>query len=82
MIIENRRRQTQTENVIKVARISKEDMQDMIIEYLSEVFDIHNLDRSKIKFNTSWKYVTDEWGMNRMVATTFDGVTVELLEVE
>ena len=82
MIIESRRRQTQTESVIKVARISKEDIADMIIKHLSEAFDIRNLDRSKIKFNTSWKYVTDEWGMNRVVATTFDGAIVELLEVD
>ena len=53
MIIESRRRQTQTESVIKVARISKEDIADMIIKHLSEAFNIHNLDRSKIKFNTS-----------------------------
>ena len=80
MIIENRRREKQVEETVKVARISKDDIKDMVIEYLNEAFGIKEIQRSKIFFNMSWKYVSDEWGMNRSLVTIFEGVTVELPE--
>lgn len=82
MIIENRRREKQVEETVKVARISKKDIEEMVIDYLEEAFDIKGIERSKIFFNTKWKYISDEWGMNRTIVTSFDGITVELQEVE
>lgn len=82
MIIENRRHEEKIEKTIRIARINKEDIKDLIIEYLNEAFGIKNVQRSKIYFNTNWKYISDEWGMNRTIVTSFDGVTVELQEVE
>ncbi len=80
MIIEDRRRVKQAEETVRVARIGKEDIKDMVIEYLNEAFGIKDIRRSKIFFNMSWKYVSDEWGMNRSIVTIFEGVTVELPE--
>ena len=80
MIIENRRRAKQAEETVRVARISKDDIKDMVIEYLEEAFEIKDIQRDKIFFNTSYKYVSDEWGMNRSLVTIFEGVTVELPE--
>lgn len=82
MIIENRRHEEKIEKTIKIARINKEDIKDLIIEYLNEAFGIKNVRRDKIYFNTNWKYISDEWGMNRTIVTSFDGITVELQEVE
>ena len=82
MIIENRRHEEKIEKTIRIARINKEDIKDLIIEYLNEAFGIKNVQRSKIYFNTNWKYISDEWGMNRTIVTSFDGITVELQEVE
>ena len=80
MIIENRRRVNQAEETIRVARINKDDIKDMVVEYLDEAFEIKDIQRDKIFFNTSYKYVSDEWGMNRSIVTIFEGVTVELPE--
>lgn len=80
MIIENRRRVKQAEETVRVARISKDDIKDMVIEYLDEAFGIKYTQRDKIFFNVSYKYVSDEWGMNRSIVTIFEGVTVELPE--
>jgi len=82
VIIENRRHEEKIEKTIRIARINKEDIKDLIIEYLNEAFGIKNVQRSKIYFNTNWKYISDEWGMNRTIVTSFDGITVELQEVE
>jgi len=80
VIIENRRRVNQAEETIRVARINKDDIKDMVVEYLDEAFEIKDIQRDKIFFNTSYKYVSDEWGMNRSIVTIFEGVTVELPE--
>jgi len=80
VIIENRRRVNQAEETIRVARINKDDIKDMVVEYLDEAFEIKDIQRDKIFFNTSYKYVYDEWGMNRSIVTIFEGVTVELPE--
>ena len=80
MIIENRRRVKQAEETVRVARISKDDIKDMVIEYLDEAFGIKDIQRDKIFFNMSYNYVSDEWGMNRSLVTIFEGVTVELPE--
>lgn len=80
MIIENRRRVKQAEETVRVARISKDDIKDMVIEYLDEAFGIKDIQRDKVFFNMSYNYVSDEWGMNRSLVTIFEGVTVELPE--
>lgn len=80
MIIENRRRVKQAEENVRVVRISKDDIKDMVAEYLNEAFGIKGIQRDKIFFNTSYKYVSDEWDMNRSLTTIFEGVTVELPE--
>lgn len=80
MIIESRRRVKQAEETVRVARISKDDIKDMVIEYLEEAFEVKDIQRDKIFFHTTYKYVSDEWGMNRSIVTAFDGVTVELPE--
>ena len=82
MIIENRRHEEKIEKTIKIARINKEDIKDLIIEYLNEAFGIKDVQRNNIYFNTNWKYASDEWGMNRTIVTSFEGITVELQEVE
>lgn len=80
MIIENRRRVKQAEENVRVVRISKDDIKDMVAEYLNEAFGIKDIQRDKIFFNTSYKYASDEWDMNRSLTTIFEGVTVELPE--
>lgn len=80
MIIENRRRVKQVEETVSIVHLSKEDIKDLVINYISSDHGIKNVPRDNISFNTSYKYVSDEWGMNRSIVATFDGVTVELPE--
>jgi hypothetical protein len=56
------------------ANYSKGDIEKLITEDLKSKG--HNVE--KISFNTDWKYVSDEWGMNSHPTTSFEGATVEL----
>ena len=59
----------------KTATFSKNDLEKIILSNL--MCRGYNIDGAKIFFSTEWKYVTDEWGMNRVIDITFKGVTVE-----
>ena len=59
----------------KTATFSKNDIEKIILSHLCRDY---NIDGAKIFFNTEWKYVTDDWSVNRVIETTFKGVTVEL----
>ena len=59
----------------KTGTFSKNDLEKIILSHL--MCRHYNIDGAKIFFDTEWKYVTDEWGMNRVIVTTFKGATVE-----
>lgn len=59
----------------KTATFSKNDLEKIILAQLMRMG--YNIDGAKILFRIEWNYVTDEWGMNRRIVTTFKGATVE-----
>ena len=59
----------------KTATFSKNDLEKIILSHL--MCRGYNIDGVKIFFDTEWRYVTDDWGMTRVIVTTFKGVTVE-----
>ena len=59
----------------KTATFSKNDLEKIILSHL--MCRGYNIDGAKILFRTDWNYITDDWGMNRAIVTTFKGATVE-----
>lgn len=59
----------------KTATFSKNDLEKIILSHL--MCRGYNIDGAKIFFDVEWNYVTDDWGMNRGIVTTFKRATVE-----
>ena len=58
-----------------IAEYTQEEIRELIKKDLKERGYILSKD---VNFKTSWKYVFDDWGMNRAIVTTFNGVSVEI----
>ena len=64
-----------TTEVKIIAEYTQEEIKELIKKDLKERGYILSKD---VNFKTSWKYVFDDWGMNRAIVTTFNGVSVEI----
>ena len=58
-----------------IAEYTQEEIRELIKKDLKERGYISSKD---VNFKTSWKYVLDDWGMNRSIITTFNGASVEI----
>ena len=66
------------QKVTMTINLSEDDVKNVILEKLErEGQDPKKVD---IKFMTSYKYVSDEWGMNERLVTKFIGAVVEIKE--
>ena len=60
----------------EVIRLDKDEIKEIILEKIaSEGFDTS---RATVAFNTKWKYVEDEWGMNRYPISQFIDIQIKL----
>ena len=71
MKIENIVKKHQVETEEKIAQYSVKDIENLIIKDLKE----QGLKASEVNFKTDYKYVSDDWGMNTHIRTTFNGAT-------
>lgn len=67
---------TEMKNEIQIANYSTDDIKRLILSDLEK--QGHTTELSNILFVTNWKYVSDEWGMNTHVVTTFDGARANI----
>ena len=58
------------------AKYSRENIKELILADLKKQ-GIHAVG-AKVGFNTDYKYVTDEWGMNSHLMCEFLGATVDI----
>lgn len=65
-----------TKKTKDVINYSIEDIRNLIRRDL----EIKGYKAGSISFKTDYKYVSDEWGMNRSLTTAFNGAVVELGE--
>lgn len=56
----------------KVALYSVQDIKDLIIKDLQD----KGFATEQITFDVDYKYISDEWGMNRTPTTVFNGAKV------
>ena len=71
-------RDTIEQKITMTINLSEDDVKNVILEKLErEGQDPKKVD---IKFMTSYKYVSDEWGMNERLVTKFIGAVVEIKE--
>ena len=62
-----------------IASFSREYIKSLVEEELKKCgFEA----KGRWCFETDYKYVSDEWGMNTHVVTTFKGVSVDVEEIE
>ena len=73
-IIEKKEPKITTEVKI-IAEYTQEEIIELIKKDLKERGYILSKD---VNFTTSWKYVLDDWGMNRTTVTTFNGASAEI----
>ena len=60
----------------QVIRFDKKDIEEMIIEKIEA--EGYETKGCAVIFNTKWKYVEDEWGMNRRPVSEFLDIQVNL----
>lgn len=72
MRVENVTRKQEIEVKEKIVKYSVGDIESLIREDLNK----HDITAKDILFNTEFKYIEDEWGMNRHPVSCFKSVTV------
>lgn len=55
--------------------ISPDELKNIIVEKVKTEMG-YDVKTENILFKKGWKYVGDEWGMNRSILVSFDGVEV------
>lgn len=60
----------------EIIRFDKQDIEDMILEKIRA--QGYETKGCTVIFNTNWKYVLDEWGMNRRPISEFIDIQVNL----
>jgi len=76
MKIDKKAIKTHIEKEIQVASYSADDIRKLIALDIEK--QGYKVDLSGISFITKWRYVSDEWGMNTTIVTTFDGAKAEV----
>ena len=61
-------------------RFSKEDIEKMIIEKL--IHEGIETEGCSVIFNVGFKYVSDEWGMNRHTVVSFTDIVVDNIKTK